>query len=261
MPTQQVPSSRGIELLREQIAGVEHGPPSDLDAWVRMTRARIRRAMGADHWQVAEFDKVDYSPMVLTASEPEEMSRRAQKSGTREAVSILAACIDERQDDSGAARQRSVPETEGRAFIVHGHDEGAKHETARFLRDLLGSEPIILHEERNSGQTLLEKFEANAATSGYAVVLLTGDDLGRAKGAAPKKDMPRGRQNVILELGFFLGAIGRAKVTVLRDPGVEIPTDVLGFAYVERDSAGAWKATLAREIEGAGFDVDWSALG
>ncbi|RYZ75981.1 MAG: hypothetical protein EOP04_32625, partial [Proteobacteria bacterium] len=64
-------------------------------------------------------------------------------------------------------------------FIVHGHDGEAREATARFLSHI-GFEPIILHEQANKGRTVIEKVEANADV-GFAVVLLTPDDEGRAK--------------------------------------------------------------------------------
>ncbi|NQD90423.1 nucleotide-binding protein, partial [Paenarthrobacter sp. CM16] len=146
----------------------------------------------------------------------------------------------------------------GRVFIVHGHDEARKYQLARFLRDLTGHEPVILHEQPNRGSVLIEKLESSAAKTGFAVVLLTGDDFGRAK--ATTGERPRGRQNVVFELGFFIGALGRSKVAVLMEPGVEEPGDVTGIVYTPLDAAGAWKSALATEIDAAGITIDWSAL-
>lgn len=146
-----------------------------------------------------------------------------------------------------------------RIFIVHGHDDARKFQLARFLRDLTGHEPVILHEQANRGSVLIEKLENSAATTGFAVVLLTGDDVGRVK--TETTDKPRGRQNVVFELGFFIGALGRSKVAVLKEPDVEEPGDVTGLVYTPLDTAGAWKSALATEIQAAGIPVEWSALG
>lgn len=86
-------------------------------------------------------------------------------------------------------------------FIVHGQDNEAKESVARFLQKL-DLEPIKLHELPNAGKTIIEKFEHHSNEVGYAVVLLTPDDLGRNKNN--KMDLqPRARQNVIFELGYF----------------------------------------------------------
>lgn len=91
-------------------------------------------------------------------------------------------------------------------FIVHGHDEAARESATRFL-EKLDLNPIILHEKPNQGQTIIEKFETNSNV-GFAVILLTPDDLGASK-VSPMETKPRARQNVILELGYFLGKLCR----------------------------------------------------
>ncbi|WP_434811706.1 TIR domain-containing protein [Microbacterium sp. bgisy189] len=74
-------------------------------------------------------------------------------------------------------------------------------------------------------------------------------------------DKPRARQNVVFELGFFIGLIGRSRVAVLYDEGVELPSDITGLVYIPLDSAGAWKGKLAAEMSHAQIDVDWTAIG
>jgi len=140
-------------------------------------------------------------------------------------------------------------------FIVHGHDEAAKAQVALFLGKL-NLVPIILHEQPNLGQTIIDKFESNAARAGYAVVLLTPDDVGRDISSAPDSLVPRARQNVILELGYFCGVLGRERVCVLYKSEVEIPSDYLGVTYVPLDDGGGWKLNMAREIKHSGIDVD-----
>jgi Predicted nucleotide-binding protein containing TIR-like domain len=85
-------------------------------------------------------------------------------------------------------------------FLVHGHDEGAKHGVARFLEQL-GVQPVILQEQINRGMTVIEKFEDFASRAGFAVVLMTPDDFGYPV-AKEEEKKHRPRQNVVLELGF-----------------------------------------------------------
>ena len=142
-------------------------------------------------------------------------------------------------------------------FVVHGHDGETKQTVARFLTKLIGREPIILHEQADRGRTIIEKFEDHAATAACAVVLLTRDDLGGPNGGAQK---PRARQNVVFELGFFIGALGRARVVIIYEDGVEQPSDLSGVLYVALDRGGAWKNSVARELGAAGLDLDLKAL-
>lgn len=89
----------------------------------------------------------------------------------------------------------------------------------------------------------------------FAVVLLTSDDLGRA--ASAPVDLPRARQNVVFELGYFYGKLGRDRVVVLNKDGVEGPSDVRGIAYIAYPT-GNWKVDLAKELQEAGFTIDLS---
>ena len=105
--------------------------------------------------------------------------------------------------------------------------------------------------------TIFEKLIANA-NAGYAVVLLTADDLGRAK--SEDVDGPRARQNVILELGYFLGRLGRERVMAILEDGVEIPSDYMGVVYAPLDSLGGWRQRLAQEMQAAGYLIDWNKV-
>lgn len=138
-------------------------------------------------------------------------------------------------------------------FVVHGHDDGAKETVARYLSKL-DLEAVILHEQPNRGRTVIEKFEAHADVA-FAVVLFTPDDVGHPAGR-PEDAKPRARQNVVLELGFFMAALGREKVCVLYKSGVEVPSDYSGVLYHAMDEAGAWRFLLAREMQAAGLSVD-----
>ncbi|UTH49846.1 nucleotide-binding protein [Loktanella salsilacus] len=143
-----------------------------------------------------------------------------------------------------------------RVFIVHGHDEAPRETVARFL-STVGLDPVILHEQANKGMTIPEKLAAYANV-GFAVVLLTPDDEGRVKDAAEMQF--RARQNVILELGYFVGRLGRDRVFALLKGQIEIPSDYVGVAYTAFDEGGGWRQNLALELEAAGYDIDWNKV-
>ena len=147
-----------------------------------------------------------------------------------------------------------MPTPEGRIFLVHGHNDDVKDSVVRFIRGITELKVTILHEKADRGRTIIEKFEKHAARASYAVVLLTGDDDGRARGT--KKFRPRPRQNVILELGFFVGRLGRGNVALLYEEGVELPSDIQGVLFLPLDSGDAWKKRLAIEMADAGLSVD-----
>lgn len=45
-------------------------------------------------------------------------------------------------------------------FIVHGHDGDTKLQVAELIERITGKRPVILHEQADSGRTVIEKFEA-----------------------------------------------------------------------------------------------------
>lgn len=140
---------------------------------------------------------------------------------------------------------------------MHGHDEAAKQSAAHFL-EKLELEPIILHEEPNQGRTIIKKFEDYSDVA-YAVVLLTPDDIG-GRANDPEGFLPRARQNVIFELGFMIGKLGRERVCALHKGEVEIPSDFSGVLWIRMDVGGAWKFKLARELKEVGFNIDLNRL-
>jgi predicted nucleotide-binding protein len=172
----------------------------------------------------------------------------------RSLVERLDLIPEESQAVSGKGTAAPATLREPRAaFIVHGHDEAARESAARFL-ERLGVQPVILHEQANQGRTVIEKFEAHSDVP-FAVVLLSPDDVGASR-LAQNSLQPRARQNVIFELGFFIGKLGRSRVCALHAEGVELPSDFAGVVYVKMDAGGAWKLHLARELKVAGIDVD-----
>jgi predicted nucleotide-binding protein with TIR-like domain len=134
-------------------------------------------------------------------------------------------------------------------FIVHGH--GGREDSVALVVVRVGLTPVILRDELHRGSTtLIEKLEREAKRCGYAVVIVTGDDEGRKVGSHDKLKL-RARQNVVLELGYFVALLGRENVTILHDPAVDIPSDFNGVGYYPLDEAEAWKGRLAGELQHA----------
>lgn len=160
---------------------------------------------------------------------------------------------DRENNKSVRENPSSLTKQEGnRVFIVHGHNEELKEKVARTVERLKLS-PIILHEQSNEGKTIIEKFEKHSNVS-FAIVLLTYDDFGNTK--SEKEGNKRARQNVVLELGYFLAKIGRQNVMPLYEEGVELPSDISGVLYTLIDESENWKLRLVKELKSAGFKVD-----
>jgi predicted nucleotide-binding protein len=152
-----------------------------------------------------------------------------------------------------AAPNISINRSDLPVFVVHGRDDPPKIEVARLL-ERAGLEAVVLHEQPNAGRTIIEKFEDHGGAAGFAVVLITPDDVG---GPDAQHLQPRARQNVIGEMFWFAAKLGRKHVCALRKGNVEIPTDFAGVIYIEMDDRGAWKSELLRELKNSGYNVDW----
>ncbi|MFJ5295624.1 TIR domain-containing protein [Pseudomonas sp. NPDC088368] len=268
---------RGIERLKERItelASFDASEISDegdapkllaLSAAIEDTLVRCFGENTSAYYRFSPAVKLHFSPGVWTDNYPQ---KHHYIEGTRENILQSMCLLEEAQrtlredladyehevmsypdaaDKSGRPLSRKV-------FVVHGHDEGAREMVARFL-ERLGFQSIILHEQANQGRTVMEKVEAHADVS-FAVVLLTADDEGYAKGGTPQ---PRARQNVLLELGYFLGRLGRDKVCALKRGTVEIPSDFAGVVW-ESMEGDSWKQALGRELEAAGHQIDWNKV-
>jgi predicted nucleotide-binding protein len=219
------------------------------------------RTFGAgtgDYQRYSDASFFDTGPFNMAGHTPiAEVHQSLQRSKERSAALLEGAIqsLKERLEEAAPGEVLAKPKTFGRrVFVVHGHDDGAREGVARFL-DKIGFTPIILHEQANQGRTIIEKVEAHGDV-GFAVVLLTPDDEGCKKGEAPK---PRARQNVVLELGYFIGRLGRERVCALTRGNLELPSDFRGVVYVPLD-AGGWTQALGRELQAAGYEIDWNEV-
>lgn len=164
------------------------------------------------------------------------------------AVHELAPKATRRGADTHKQLKKSIkPGRPANVFIVHGQDEKTKWELKNYLQNTLGlPQPIILHEQPNLGRTIIEKLQDVAEEVAIAFILLTPDDVV----AGPKhnnEEKRRARQNVIFEMGMFLGLLGRraGRVILLYKGQVELPTDISGLVYID----------ISHGIEAAGEQI------
>jgi Predicted nucleotide-binding protein containing TIR -like domain len=205
------------------------------------------RSAGRFNWPTTIYDRTP--PQLIIKHVAQDRQKTIDLLNA--AIALLKERLEETTESSAAIRM--VAPTESiRVFIVHGRDDGRKEAVARLLQHL-GLDPVILHERPNRGRTLITKFQEESADVGFAVVLMTADDTG---GLADGELRPRARQNVILELGFFLGRLGPERVATLVDSTIERPSDFDGVVYIEADQNGMWKYRLAHELKAAGYNVD-----
>lgn len=141
-----------------------------------------------------------------------------------------------------------------KVFLVHGRDNEAKQEVARYIESL-DIEVIILHEQASSGMTIIEKIEHYADEADFAIVLYTACDHGRGIHESKVHPKNRARQNVVFEHGYLMAKLGRKNVCALVKGEIETPNDISGVVYVGLDSFGGWKAELVKELSACGYNV------
>lgn len=255
--------ARALALIDQQITDAKDGHPDNFSEWRNKTEVVVRTIFGELSPTHRKFTDVRYTPQVSFSGMDTSGYRPA---GVKQVIAILESSKLELEISAAPPERGPVAVAAGKiveskkVFIVHGRDDARKFELASFLHGVTGEQPVILHQQSNGGQVLIEKLEEHGASAGFAVVLLTGDDFGRPEELAAEDERPRARQNVVFEMGFFFGLIGRQKVAVLYEPGVELPSDINGLVYTEIDPAGGWKPKLAAELDRAGISVDWAKL-
>jgi predicted nucleotide-binding protein len=122
-------------------------------------------------------------------------------------------------------------------------------------------QPVILSNLAPDGKTILEALLAQAETDlSYVIVLLTPDDEGHPVGK-PNQFRTRARQNVVLEMGMFLGKLGREKVAILHKGDIELPSDINGLIYIPfTTSINEVVRKLFVALHKAGLPVDVEGL-
>lgn len=149
---------------------------------------------------------------------------------------------------------RSVARNKRKVFIVHGRDNEAKQEAARFI-ETIGLQSIILHEQASTGMTIIEKIERYSVEADFALVLYTPCDLGRGGHEHKTPARSRARQNVVFEHGYLMAKYGRENVCALVKGQIETPNDISGVIYVDFDEQGSWKAEVAKELKACGYEI------
>lgn len=256
---------RIVELEKFDIRTVTRSTP-ELNALSASIAGTLERAFGENtsaYQRYSPATKLQHVAMTFSIdgrSQHVDYQTPTQQNITR-SIALLKTAQNSLKDDLEYLQENLDPDQPAivssinsrRVFVVHGHDDAALQGLARFL-EKLGLEAIILKEQPDQGRTIIEKFEDTADDIGFAVVLLTPDDLG-ASVKAETSDA-RARQNVIFELGFFAGKLGRGRVCLLRKGHVEIPSDLYGVIYTDMDPADGWKAKLVGELKAAKLDFD-----
>jgi predicted nucleotide-binding protein len=251
-----------ISGLKKQLNDLPSQNEPKLDALRRRAEMIIRNVFGPTSKYLKDLNDIDFYPGVYPTTS--ERKREAWQEGVDQLLNLLNTMEEELKlfqlTVNKTSTQTQPRKSSRQIFIVHGHDEEMKQSVARTL-SILEFDPIILHEKPNQGRTIIEKFTDYSEVS-FAIVLLSPDDTARPRHSPPEDSKFRSRQNVILELGYFLGKLGRDRVVVIyrQEENFEMPSDYSGVLFVPFDSAGRWQFDLGKELRSCGYEVDANRL-
>jgi predicted nucleotide-binding protein len=187
---------------------------------------------------IAELKKLTLNDSKVVELEDRIKAQRARGSGKR--------------SETVVGKPNPSVTISNKVFIVHGHAEADRLKLVKLLKDDMGLEPIVVQDEPNmSLESILNKIERLADQCHAAIVLLTPDD----ETATGK----RARQNVVLELGYFIGRWRESderRIIVLKKGELEAPSDILGVAYIsyEKDPEDA-HVKLSKQFRQWGFKI------
>lgn len=249
-----------IDNLITEIGSLQYKDENKRDAIVRKAEMIIRKIFGETSSYLKDLDRIRFWPNWAPSDDIDK--HKYWQSGTEEVKNLFSTMKDELLLFEGTKSEIKI-ETKLNSeeiFVVHGHDDTMKVSVARVI-EKLELKPIILHEQPNKGRTVIEKF-TDYSKVGFAVIILSPDDIGYSKLEKPENYKFRARQNVVLELGYFLGRLGRDKVIALfREEDIfEIPSDYSGVLFVPFDKNGRWQFDLVKELKAAGYKVDANKL-
>lgn len=260
-----------IDQLISQIDSLGNLGPDDpiFEQWRKAVEALLIHSLGEKSKQTSDFGWIGYRPSIYEMDDEygiygiaKQREYESFHKGLKDAKILLKGIREEVQkyfpDD--VVKSKTKTDAKGisnRIFVIHGHDHELLYKVKDFLRKI-HMEPIVLRDLPNLGRTIIEKFESYADV-GYAIALLTSDDKVIADDEKRSVEY-RARQNVILELGYFMGKLGRSRVAVLCDKNVARPGDIDGMVYTITESDGDWQFGLAKELKASGLNIDMNLM-
>ena len=225
-------------------------------AWKSKTERFLINYFGKESYEVSHFNAVEFKFSMYAPGRTAADYFQKCQNGLEECKGVFETYLHEMENEEQSPEKLLISKNARsfqKVFIVHGHDHAPKQEVARII-EKQGIEAVILSEQANGGKTIIEKIEENSDV-GAAICLFTGDDYGRAKDATSEN--LRARQNVVFEAGYFMGKLGRGNVILIASPDIEIPSDLQGVVYTNKDM---WQTDVLRELKAIGYNVDFNKL-
>ncbi|MCK4654721.1 MAG: nucleotide-binding protein [Candidatus Cloacimonetes bacterium] len=263
----KIPLEEAEKLLNEKItegSQILEGPISNINQWKNAEKKynhwnsenfellkkifkknTIAKDYSSSEWTIGRILISDLKLDEKTAKLHKDIEEKLNKLNS---IKISLGVLESKAEETTEIAKNKV-------FFVHGSDCDTKIGVLDFIKNI-GLEPIILKELAAAGKTLIDEVQERSDIK-YAIALLTPDNVG---GVYSEEMQFRPTQNVILEVGFFVGKFGRKNVSTLHHEDIELPADYHGYEYIKIDETNDWKSTLAKELKNAGFDIDLNKI-
>lgn len=149
--------------------------------------------------------------------------------GVENVLGVVRASLTRLRRNPELLRRKQTQEATRKkenVFLIHGRDEAKWRELKDIIQTEFRLNPIILMQQPDTGsKTVIEKFEHYAEMCSYAIAVFTPDDEVSSDGEIYLQARP----NVIYELGWFCGRLGRDNVMMLLREGTSMFSDFGGI--------------------------------
>ncbi len=251
-----------IDRLREGLAAIpkwketRDARPPEFENWKSRTSQSLGAAFGKGHDYYWKFTTLHFCVprMVFPGGRnwvPEDVQAFDRDIAKAEALLTDALAEIDAIEGEGTLPAPPRPALQGNAvFIIHGHDEANLHRLRDLIEKRFKLHPVIMKWEAGKGRVMIEKFEQEAARCKYAFALLTPDD----QIVATDGEYTQARPNVVFELGWFYGRLGRTNVAILLKKGTELHSDLDGISQITFvESVEEKFLDIERELQAAGL--------
>ncbi|MBY3514205.1 cyclic nucleotide-binding domain-containing protein [Rhizobium leguminosarum] len=209
-----ISGSFGIHINGRRIGGRGRGDHVGEMAAVEPTQRRSATVVAEESSLVARLTAQQFSKL---AKNYPDMYRQIARSLSRRLL--------ERNKHVGVYREKI------RVFIISSAESLP---VARLVRNAFEHDPFLTTIWTDGvfrvANYTLQNLEAEVDESDFAVAIAHADDLTESRG----KDWPSPRDNVVFELGLFMGKLGRQRAILMepREEKVKLPSDLSGVTTI-----------------------------
>ncbi|TBD50281.1 TIR domain-containing protein [Rhizobium ruizarguesonis] len=209
-----IAGSFGIHINGRRIGGRGRGDHVGEMAAVEPTQRRSATVVAEEVSLVAKLTAQQFSKL---AKNYPDMYRQIARSLSRRLL--------ERNKHVGVYREKI------RVFIISSAESLP---VARLVRNAFEHDPFLTTIWTDGvfrvANYTLQDLEAEVDDSDFAVAIAHADDLTESRG----KDWPSPRDNVVFELGLFMGKLGRQRAILMepREEKVKLPSDLSGITTI-----------------------------